>query len=190
VNTGVWTGAALAVAGFLAGCGSSGESGSFSGLLAQRDNQFEDIRGSAYFSPAALPVSGTARYQGFVFAGTANPATNTISNGMVGRLAIDANFGGDTINGAATDFVTENGDQLSGSLALGPTFINGFGQDAIATSMNGNLTGAGGDVYVVTSNINGNFFGATGNIIAGDVTGSYVRNGSLNQFDGDFQAVQ
>lgn len=190
-RTTVVKGVLFLAAGLLSGCGSSGGN-AFQSLLNQRADQYDAIKGDPLVPNASIPTTGSVQYQGFVFAGSADAATNTISDGLVGELTVDANFSNSSISGTASNFVTKSGAELSGALQVGTSLINRFSpsQVAIFAPMNGDLTRDNGDVYQVTSTIAGDFYGTAAQDIFGDVIGNYVLNGTSHEFNGDFQGVQ
>jgi hypothetical protein len=183
--------AIVVVACGLSGCGGSSGGDSFKSLLSDRSAQFEDVENSAYYPASSLPFSGSASYQGYVFAGTRVNGENAISDAVIGELTISADFSSQTISGSATNFRSDGNAALDGTLTVQTTGIDRSNfSPAFTAAMYGDLTQRDGGVRQINSTLAGNFFGTNSNVVNGNVSGNYTLNGTSRPFDGDFVGVE
>ena len=128
-----------------------------------------------------MPVSGTARYDGYAAysSSTSDPVRIVSDPDTLSEVQLTANFGSSTISGSATNFQSYEGVDIDGALAI----TNGTIVDATLTAdIGGTLTEDGVNVSY-DGEIQGGFLGEDAEAIAGtgyadaSVLGTFVGTG-------------
>jgi len=144
---------------------------------------------------AAVPASGRATYEGFLFGELSSEGGN-INDRLIGELTMSVAFGETTaFSGNATNFLDAENAVVSGTLTLGDGAFDRAGNpasDATVTdlAMTGSLTKSDGALLDVGILLEGDFLGTTGRAIGGEAIGSVAVDGVDNDFDGGFIAEQ
>ena len=166
--------AAVGLATLVSGCGGSStgeETSSYVSLstsaLAMAD-PYVDSDGNLKDGVVArtdVPVVGSANYAGYI-GGELTPAGGGDAAGIVGELALNANFGTGVVTGSATNFQHETDGAYTGTLTADGTSAISFGgtnldEDTLGATLSGTLSN-GGTNYATDIALDGVFIGGVG----------------------------
>jgi hypothetical protein len=146
-----------------------------------------------YTSLAAVPTTGGADFDGYVFGELANDSDD-ITDSVIGALTLDVDFNatGATFSGSATDFVGSDDTDLTGTLTVTGGELNRNGSPAsdatIDVSLAGTLTDNAAHDLVFGFELEGDFLGSDYNAVGGEALGSVTVDGIDQDFDGGFIA--
>ena len=141
-------------------------------------------------SPLGLPVTGQARYRGFMTLNLPEGGDVTAPSAPhVGALSVDVNFdaGADQVSGIADAFRTPQDIALSGRL-----FVTNGQLEASANfdaQISGTLAGTGFSNSVISGTINGGLSGQKLDAMTGVASGQVVTGTGAGTFSGSFTAA-
>ena len=191
--------ATLLMLGLLAGCGGGGSSdgddgfppapSSFDNLADRASVLLTDSADLSFTDPGSLPTSGVARYDGVMALDGA--FIEGEAQTMVGDVRIEARFANNSVGGAATNFVTETDQRLTGTLAVTNGSIDRGADPAtdatFVADLRGDLTEPSGGLIEIDAGLGGAFlgsdysyvFGGVGGVVTdgagtGDLTGAFI----------------
>ncbi|WP_221235453.1 hypothetical protein [Yoonia ponticola] len=195
----------------LAACGGGGDSDPVtdvvvpSGGSTTTDTTLSGPRASAttllatwapptYTSLGAIPVSGGANYDGYLFGDLSNESDD-ITDKVVGSLSIRASFnaGGASFTGTASDFIDSDDNDMTGTLAISGGALDRNGNPASDATVRGvqvagTLTDNADHDLVFAVQLEGDFLGDSYDAIGGDALGGVSVDGVDQDFDGGFIA--
>lgn len=190
---------AAALGLLLAGCGGSGgdeeeERPTFAELEAESEALAAEIEDLEVTDPAALPVEGSATYEGVISVESAEADGFGFVPPMGGELTLDVDFDDSTVSGSAENFVTTDGEEMSGSLDIGngqvfrDANIEEGQESTFATTLSGQLEDADGGEYSFGGGLAGNFLGTSHSHVGGGLEGVVVTPDGVDVFEGGFVA--
>ena len=131
-----------------------------------------------------VPQAGGATYSGAV-GGTVDVQGNVTD--VAGLMAVDVDFGRDSVGGVLGNFVTEAGDDIDGTLSLNNGILNrqsNSQQVAIFADVDGNLRSAAGEfIHVDARLLNSGFKGDYVEYVGGDIIGDIYVDGVRGDLD-------
>lgn len=135
-------------------------------------NRLETI---PFTDPTTLPTSGSATYDGYIFAGVENDLF------VLGQMEMNANFAGaGDLSGRVYNVVGDDGFEYGGELDLDNSTLDRTGdtllEDTFDMDMSGTLNGDGED-WVVDAFLVGDFAGLGHEYIGGAVGGTFTAGG-------------
>lgn len=181
----------LAASGvFLAACSSGGSSSDSPDALQNavsfasieqyvNDVPYEDdLIADNYTDLAALPTSGSARYEGAVgIGGEANAVV--LNTEFIGRLVANVDFGTNEVDGQADNFyINESREALSGTLLLSMDIdrsVDVTTSYSITGTLDGDLTDAAGDTTEFLLDLGGDIYRDDRAFLFGDIDGRVTR---------------
>lgn len=146
-----------------------------------------------YTTLNTIPQSGNASYSGFAYGTLAN-TSDTITDSLIGELSVSVSFGpsSTSLTGNITDFVDQDGDALSGTLALTSGEFDRSGSpnadSTVGITVSGNLTDDTSQTLAINGRLEGDFLGSDHLAIGGEFLGTVVSNGDNQNLDGGFIA--
>jgi len=194
-------GASVCAMLMLAACGGSSNSndlvsdrpGHFENGLAELEDELAQQVTIQYFSdPADVLLSGSAVFNGVVSGLVSGEDIQPIS--IFGDLMIETDFsnGSQSITGSADDFVTSDGDPLSGQLQIiDGTLddqVNPNADHTVSADLVGTIVSDDDGELEFSLNLEGDFYGADATLIAGGANGIVRQNFESLNFSGRFVA--
>ncbi|MBL4811896.1 MAG: hypothetical protein JKX69_05940 [Rhodobacteraceae bacterium] len=149
---------------------------------------------TAYSDPSALPLTGSAEYNGYFGGTVSNDGTPIVE--IAGEMVLDVDFSSNdqALDGQVTNIYDSAGNQYTGELTIAGGFIdrdaNPNSQDTFGASLQGSLnTEATGDVFI-TGTIQGDFIGESQEAVAGSGQAAVTTLGGIYELDAGFIAAQ
>ena len=161
----------------------------FDEAIAAGDALFNEATGVNPTLGSLLPQAGSASYQGVVGMTLADDATDPTV--LVGDLTLEVDFGTTSpIMGEASDFVDNRDGRYQGSLDITGSQIlydrDGVDEQLVTFGLEGDLMAPDGDTLDVEGNAGGNFHGDGVEYLAGEHSGTVVRDGQVIGYGGGF----
>ena len=176
----------------LAGCDDVADGGgsneprpTYAALVADQDALYDETVGLSYTDPSTLPITGSANYEGVMTMGSGGAMPE-----MAGELTLDMNFADSSLSGGASNFVTEDGEEMTGSLDVASGRIlteidvsEDYTYGALLTSQ---LEDEAGGDYDFAGGLAGDFLGEDHSHAEGIVEGTVMTPDGVDYFEGEF----
>lgn len=146
-----------------------------------------------YTALSTIPQSGNANYSGFAYGTLAN-TSDAITDSLIGELSLSVSFSPSTtsLTGNITDFVDQDGDALTGTLALTSGEFDRSGSpnadSTVGITVGGTLTDDTSQTLGISGRLEGDFLGSGHLALGGEFLGTVVSNGNSQNLDGGFIA--
>lgn len=148
--------------------------------------------GSGITDPSELPISGSARYNGFL---TLSLPTSSGRSPYIGTLGLDVDFDAADVQvtGQVTDFSTDNDDNVAGRLVITDGVID-RGSDVVEdytfdAGISGTLSGEDFRNMVITGTMLGDFNGQNAETLSGRVFGDVIGPTGEDIYNGTFSGT-
>lgn len=169
---------------FLGACSGSGGSGSGNELGSE---------GAQPTDPGELPISGTARYDGFLTLGLPTPTGRQTFSGDL-ALTVDFDAAAAQVTGVADSFSTDDDDDVRGRIMITDGMIDRKAQTVSDYTFEAGLSGTlSGDAFrnlVISGTMLGDFNGEDADAVTGRVFGDLVGATGEDIFNGSFSAAK
>lgn len=168
---------------FVAACSGGGGGGA--------TNQLGSEGGGGLTDPGLLPVSGAARYDGFL---TLALPTQTGRQPFTGVLGLDVNFDAPAaqVTGQASQFRSASDEVLDGRIIITDGDLDRSADLAadytFESQLSGTLSGTDFRNIVITGTMLGDFSGDTASAVSGQTFGDVVTPLGFDIFNGTFSA--
>ncbi len=145
----------------------------------------------SYASISALPTTGTFTYNGYAYGDLSN-TSDGITDTLIGDMEMTVTFTASsaTVSGQINGFTDDDGDPLTGSLALSAGALDRAGDpnsdSTFGVDVNGALTDDASRVLSIGARFEGDFIGANHAAVGGEFLGTVASGGSVQDLDGGF----
>lgn len=171
---------------FLCAAACGGSSGSGSG------SELGSSGGGGAIDPNELPISGAARYDGFLTLGL---PTSSGRDSYTGQLGLDVDFDAADVQvtGLADNFATSDGEDVTGRIVVTDGVINRetnvIEDYTFEAGVSGTLSGPDFRNMVITGTMLGDFNGQAAEAITGRVFGDVILPTGTDIYNGTFSAT-